>query len=98
MLSSTKILVLAVVGGIPVGALGGWLISLLIRLAREPIVVMQFSCLPFVVYEASEKIGGSGPLSVVICGVWIAHTTSVRRELPIAAAGRFRLGPYYLHP
>ena len=79
VLSSTKILVLAVVGGILVGALGGWLISLLIRLAREPIVGNAILLLtPFVVYEASEKIGGSGLLSVVICGVWIAHTTSVR--------------------
>jgi len=79
LLDSSKILVLAVVGGIAVGALGGWLISLLIRVAREPIVGNAILLLtPFVVYELSEELGGSGLLSVVITGVWIAHTTSVK--------------------
>ena len=57
------------VGGIAVGALGGWLISLLIRVAREPIVGNAILLLtPFVVYELSEELGGSGLLSVVITG------------------------------
>ena len=79
LLDSSKILLLAVVGGILVGAVGGWFVSWLIRLAREPIVGNAILLLtPFVLYETSEHIGGSGLLTVVIGGVWIAHTTSVK--------------------
>ncbi len=79
LLESAEILLLAVVGGILVGVVGGWLVSLLIRLARDPIVGNAILLLtPFILYQTSEKIGGSGLLTVVIGGVWIAHTTSVK--------------------
>lgn len=79
VMQGAEILVLAVVGGILVGAVGGWLVSLLIRIAKEPIVGNAILLLtPFVLYEVSEDIGGSGLLTVVIAGVWIAHTTSVK--------------------
>lgn len=73
------ILFAAVVGGVAVGALGGLLVSFLMRVAREPLVANSILLLtPFVLYEVSERIGGSGLLTVVIAGVWIAHTTWVR--------------------
>lgn len=79
LLQSAEILLFAVVGGVLVGVVGGWFVSTLIRIAREPIVGNAILLLtPFILYETSEKIGGSGLLTVVIGGVWIAHTTSVR--------------------
>ncbi|MGB3676554.1 MAG: cation:proton antiporter [Candidatus Nanopelagicales bacterium] len=79
LMQGAQILLLAVVGGVVVGAVGGWFVSLLIRIAKEPIVGNAILLLtPFVLYHLSEELGGSGLLTVVIAGVWIAHTTSVR--------------------
>lgn len=76
LVQASGILLLAVLGGVAVGAAGGWLVSWLMKVAVEPVVanaILLFA--PFVLYEISEKIGGSGLLTVVIAGVWIAHAT-----------------------
>lgn len=69
----------AVLGGIAIGALGGWLITKLISWIGDPIVANVIGLgTPFVLYALSEAIGGSGLLTVVIAGVWIAQVTSVQ--------------------
>lgn len=75
-LAAGKILVLAVVGGVLLGALGGFAISWAMRMAKEPVVANAILLLaPFGLYELSEALGGSGLLTLVIAGVWIAHAT-----------------------
>lgn len=79
VLQGTGILLAAVVGGIAVGVVGGFLVSLLMRLVREAVVANSILLItPFLLYEISEHIGGSGLLTVVIAGVWIAHSTWTR--------------------
>ncbi len=71
-----EILFLAVVGGIGVGVVGGFGVSWLIRLSGVPVIVNSILIItPFVLYRISESIEGSGLLTMVIAGVWIAHTT-----------------------
>lgn len=99
LVEGTKILILAVVGGVIVGVLGGWFVSLLIRLARDPIAGNAVLLLtPLVLYEASEKVGGSGLLTVVIAGVWISHATSVRGnyQLRLQADSIWKLITFFL--
>lgn len=79
---TSEILVAAVVGGIAVGLLGGYLVSLAIRWIPEPMVANALLLLtPFVLYQVSEHIGGSGLLTLVIAGVWISHTTAIRARV-----------------
>ncbi len=75
-IEASGILVAAVVGGVVVGGVGGFGVSWLMRFSREPVVANAILLLtPFGLYELSEHIGGSGLLTVVIAGVWIAHAT-----------------------
>ncbi len=79
VVTATGILLAAVVGGIAIGALGGWLVSWLVSRSTDGIVGNCFLLLaPFVLYMVSEQIGGSGLLTVVIAGVWIAHSSQAK--------------------
>ncbi len=79
LMESAGILLAAVVGGIAVGAIGGFGISWIMNHSKQPVVSNAVLLLtPFALYEISERIGGSGLLTVVIAGVWIAHATSVK--------------------
>lgn len=76
-IQATQIAVLAVAGGIAVGAVGGWLVTKLIGWVGDPTVGNVIGLItPFVLYTFSEAVGGSGLLTVVIAGVWIAQVTS----------------------
>ncbi|MGV1036325.1 MAG: cation:proton antiporter [Candidatus Nanopelagicales bacterium] len=76
LFDAAEILFLAVVGGIAVGVIGGFAVSWLIRLSGVPVIVNSILIItPFALYRISEAIEGSGLLTMVIAGVWIAHTT-----------------------
>ncbi|MFZ1362398.1 MAG: cation:proton antiporter [Candidatus Nanopelagicales bacterium] len=79
VMQATQIAAAAVLGGIAVGLIGGWLVTKLISWFGDPVVGNVIGLLvPFVLYEFSEQIGGSGLLTVVIAGVFIAQVTSVK--------------------
>ncbi len=74
VLQATGILLLAVVGGVAVGGIGGLFVAWLMKRSNEPVVANAILLItPFVIYEATELIGGSGLLAVVIAGILIAH-------------------------
>lgn len=78
---ATGILLSAVVGGVVVGALGGFGVSWLMRASRQALVANAILLLtPFVLYAISESrvINGSGLLTVVIAGVWISHSNATK--------------------
>lgn len=76
---ASGIFALAVGVGALVGVIGGWLVTWMMRLAgKEPIVANCILLItPMALYEASEHLEGSGLLTVVIAGVWIAHAGDV---------------------
>ncbi len=79
LMQSTGILLAAVVGGIAIGAIGGFCVSWLMRASRQAIVANAILLLtPFALYEISEEIGGSGLLTVVVAGVWISHSNAIK--------------------
>jgi len=79
LVESTGILLAAVVGGIAVGVIGGFGVAWLMRVSRQAIVANSILLLtPFALYEISERIGGSGILTVVIAGVWISHSNATK--------------------
>ena len=73
-LQITGYFVLAVVGGVGVGAVGGFLASWLLRRSSDVVAVNSFVVvIPFVLYVAAEEIRGSGILAVVVSALVIAH-------------------------
>ena len=65
----------AVVFGVAVGAIVGWLVSAFLSRLRDPVVSNALLLLaPFLVYLVAEELHGSGLLAVVVTGVWVAHT------------------------
>lgn len=79
VMQATQIAAAAVFGGIAVGLIGGWLVTKLISWFGDPVVGNVIGLIvPLALYEFSEQIGGSGLLTVVIAGVYIAQVTSVK--------------------
>lgn len=79
VMQSVGILAAAVIGGILVGVAGGFIVGWVMRRAHEPMVANAILLVtPFMLYQVSEHIGGSGLLTLVIAGVWISHTTAIR--------------------
>jgi CPA1 family monovalent cation:H+ antiporter len=73
-LQITGFFVLAVVGGVGVGAVGGFLASWLLRRSSDVVAVNSLVVvIPFVLYVAAEEIRGSGILAVVVSALIIAH-------------------------
>lgn len=71
------ILVLSVVGGLVVGVIAGWLITVLVRRADDTTVVNGIILVaPFPIYFSAEVIEGSGILAVVAAALIVAHSTS----------------------
>ena len=78
--------VLAVAGGIVVGAGTAYAVRALRKLVHEPIVLNSLSlATPFVAYLIGEKLHVSGVLAVVITGLMVGHDT------PRAISGASRL-------
>jgi CPA1 family monovalent cation:H+ antiporter len=67
-------LLLAGVGGTLLGVAAGWGGHHVLRRVREPPVENMVNLLiPFAAYLAAERIGASGVLSVLACGLWMSQ-------------------------
>lgn len=67
----------SIVGGLVVGAFGGWLLIQIARRSRDTTVATSAVLLaPFPLYLGAEHIEGSGILAVVIAALLLAHATS----------------------
>ena len=88
------IFVIAVVGGVGVGALGGLVASWMMRRSTDVIAVNSFVVvIPFVLYVVAEKLGGSGILAVVVSALLIAHT----QNSMVAHSGRVQSVTVWKH-
>ncbi|WP_029291003.1 sodium:proton antiporter [Cellulomonas sp. HZM] len=66
----------AVVAGVAVGLVLGWLVHKVRMRLDDPVVASAVGLLtPFAAYWAAEAIGGSGVLAVVAAGLYLGHTS-----------------------
>lgn len=66
----------AVVGGVVVGFVIGWVAHLVRMRLDDPVVASAIGLLiPFGAYWAAEAVGGSGVLAVVTAGLYLGHTS-----------------------
>lgn len=69
------VFVQSVVGGLVVGAIGGWLLSRLARTFADVTAANAFVLIaPFALYVVAEEVNGSGILAVVVAGLWYAQS------------------------
>jgi Na+/H+ antiporter len=69
------VLVASVLGGIVVGAAGGWLLSWVLARAADVVAANALVIVaPFALYLLAEFLEGSGILAVVVAALWIAHS------------------------
>lgn len=74
LLEVTGVFVVAVTAGVAVGAVGGWLLTLVLRRSNDLVAANSLVLVaPFLLYAVSEEIDGSGILAVVVAGLVIAH-------------------------
>ena len=74
LLEVTGVFVVAVTAGVVVGAVGGWLLTLVLRRSNDLVAANSLVLVaPFLLYAVSEEINGSGILAVVVAGLVIAH-------------------------
>jgi Na+/H+ antiporter len=74
------------VGGIAIGLAAGWLVSQVQRVLNDPPVQTTISLMtPFAAYLPAERLGVSGVLAVVTCGLYLGWLS------PIIANSRLRL-------
>ena len=66
--------VLAVVGGVGVGFAVGWVLSLIRKQLKAPVLDTSLSLItPYLAFIAAQSFGGSGVLAVVIAGLFLAY-------------------------
>jgi CPA1 family monovalent cation:H+ antiporter len=64
--------VLVVLGGTAAGLIAGWLIAFVQKRLDDPSVQTTLSLLtPYATYLFAERVGGSGVLAVVVCGLYV---------------------------
>jgi CPA1 family monovalent cation:H+ antiporter len=67
--------VVAVVAGVAVGGLGGWLLSRILVRSRDLVASNALVLVaPFILYVVAEELKGSGILAVVVAALVIAHS------------------------
>ena len=65
---------LAVVGGVAVGLAVGWVLSVIRKQLRAPVLDTSLSLItPYLAFIAAQSFGGSGVLAVVIAGLFLAY-------------------------
>ena len=65
---------LAVVGGVAVGLVVGWVLSVIRKQLRAPVLDTSLSLItPYLAFIAAQSFGGSGVLAVVIAGLFLAY-------------------------
>jgi CPA1 family monovalent cation:H+ antiporter len=66
--------VLAVVGGVVVGLAVGWVLSMIRRQLRAPVLDTSLSLItPYLAFIVAQSFGGSGVLAVVIAGLFLSY-------------------------
>lgn len=84
--SAIRQFALAAVGGLVVGLVFAWLRRLLRRVPHDVMTANAISlATPFLAYLAAEKVGASGVLAVVVCGLVVGH------DSPRSESGASRL-------
>lgn len=66
--------VLAVVGGVAVGFAVGWVLALIRKQLKAPVLDTSLSLItPYLAFILAQSFGGSGVLAVVIAGLFLAY-------------------------
>jgi CPA1 family monovalent cation:H+ antiporter len=66
--------VLAVVGGVVVGLAVGWVLSVIRRQLKAPVLDTSLSLItPYLAFIVAQSFGGSGVLAVVIAGLFLSY-------------------------
>jgi len=66
--------VVAVVGGLAVGFAVGWVLSIIRKQLRAPVLDTSLSLItPYLAFIVAQSFGGSGVLAVVIAGLFLAY-------------------------
>ena len=74
LLEVTGVFSVAVVVGVLVGGIGGWVVTRVLRWSNDLIAANSLMLvLPFLIYPLAERLMGSGILAVVVAGLVIAH-------------------------
>jgi Na+/H+ antiporter len=75
MLQVTGIFMVAVVAGVLVGGIGGWLLAWVLRRSKDLVASNSLVLVaPFLLYVIAEELKGSGILAVVVAALVIAHS------------------------
>jgi len=75
LLEAGGIFVVAVVAGLAVGGVGGWILARVILSSRDIVASNALVLVaPFVLYFLAEELNGSGILAVVVAALVIAHS------------------------
>jgi monovalent cation/hydrogen antiporter len=83
---------LASVGGIAIGAVGGLLLAKIHRRVTDPLVDNAISLLaPWLVYVPAEQIHASGVVAVVVTGLYLGH----RYPTLMSAASRLQMQAFW---
>jgi CPA1 family monovalent cation:H+ antiporter len=80
--------VVVAIGGIALGIVVGWVVSLLITRVDDPVfsVVITFLA-PVAAYLPAEQIGVSGVLATVTAGIWLGRHAPSRMSSAVRIAG-----------
>jgi len=66
--------VIAVLGGVAVGLALGWILSMIRKQLRAPVLDTSLSLItPYLAFIVAQSFGGSGVLAVVIAGLFLAY-------------------------
>ncbi len=85
--------VLAVVCGVGVGLIGGWILTWVSARSKDAVAANSLTLVaPFALYLAAERIEGSGILAVVVAAVYLAHaqTSGIKRTGRVQGATLWR--------
>lgn len=94
LLEVGRVFTLAVVVGVGVGALGGYVLSLVLRYSKDLIPANSLVLVaPFALYALAEALDGSGILSVVVAALFIAN----RQHADPGHAGRLQSVTLWKH-
>ena len=75
LIEVTGMFVVAVVAGVAVGGIGGWLLAWMLRRSKDLVASNALILVaPFLLYVLAEQVHGSGILAVVVAALVIAHS------------------------
>ena len=75
LLEVTGVFVVAVLAGVAVGGVGGWLLASVLRRSKDLVASNALVLVaPFLLYVLAEELNGAGILAVVVAALVIAHS------------------------